>query len=150
MSNASVLQLRPTLTCRCRGQNYPQDCVTTCATTAAGVAHDNDSTKEKTPLTHAFATPILSTHEMSSPIPRESGESFASPVPSSPASQYPFPSSEPSRALPQRGSVRRQSTTSSIASIGGVLDTARGGQSTVAESGQNGWHTSYSATDRRH
>ena len=133
------LEFRRTLTGCCLAQKASCDRLATCTIVTRGVLHDDDFAGEWSTFTYAFATLTSSIHKMSSPIARESGESFASPVPSSPASQFPFPNSDPSRNIPQRGSVRRQSTTSSIASIGSVIDTARG-QSTIAESGQNGWH----------
>ena len=77
---------------------------------------------------------------MSSPAPGQSVENYGSPIGSSSSSQYPFPQID----VPQRpGSSgrynrRRGSTSSSVASIGGILDTATPGDDSIAEASNNG------------
>lgn len=77
---------------------------------------------------------------MSSPAPRRSVDNHGSPFTSPAASQYPFPQIE----TPQRPGTggrfnrRRGSTSSSITSIGGILDTAAAGSDSIAEAGNNG------------
>jgi vacuolar protein sorting-associated protein 54 len=70
--------------------------------------------------------------------PRESlRNAAASPAAQSPSTGYPFPSMDsPQRQRPPRGGVRRGSTASSIASIGGTLDTTSS-KKTIPELGQN-------------
>ena len=131
-----------------------------CKVTVQSVVDDNDFTGKSKTYTDAITTSKSPIHfailinssscKMSSPTPGESRESFASPVPASPASQYPFPIQDSTHAVPRRGSTQRQSTTSSVASIGGILDTAKGGQSTAAEVGQNGQHVPRSETYKYH
>ena len=93
------------------------------------------------PDAFAILHPLI--NKMSSPVRRGYGETFASPTASSPSSHSPFPTQEAGQALPssQRASLRRGSTASSIASIGGILDTAQSRQRPIAESGQNGTET---------
>lgn len=77
---------------------------------------------------------------MSSPAPRRSVDNHGSPISSPSSSQYPFPQID----IPQRPgssgrySRRRGSTSSSIASIRGILDTAKPGGDSIAEASNNG------------
>jgi hypothetical protein len=78
---------------------------------------------------------------MSSPTPRQSGDTFASPISASTPREFPFPqhsfSQRPSSSH-QRHPSRRGSTASSITSIGGMLDASQPRTGSIAESGQNG------------
>lgn len=85
---------------------------------------------------HAVSRPLA----MSSPAPGQSVENHGSPISSSSSGQYPFPQID----FPQRPgssgrySRRRGSTSSSVASIGGILDTATPGDDSIAEASNNG------------
>ncbi|CAI7601429.1 unnamed protein product [Penicillium glandicola] len=72
---------------------------------------------------------------MSSTSPRKSIDSLASGV-SSPSISYSTSQLESPRVAPQRFPLRRESTASSIVSIGGVLDSSNY-RGSIAESGQN-------------
>ncbi|ERF75831.1 hypothetical protein EPUS_01197 [Endocarpon pusillum Z07020] len=76
---------------------------------------------------------------MSSPDRQGLEQTFASPSPNASHSQFPFPRRESAQTLVSSDSkqLRKGSNTSSITSIGGVLDLSRSGQHSVAESGQN-------------
>ena len=67
---------------------------------------------------------------------RGSQDTFNSPTALSPATQYPFPLTDPPRRG-NRGNLRRGSTTSSISSIGGALDAGPKNQNAIPEVGQN-------------
>lgn len=77
---------------------------------------------------------------MSSPNRQDFDTTFASPSPNAASvSQFPFAQRESVKTVApsNRGQLRRESTASSIASIGGVLDSSRAGRNSVAGSGQN-------------
>ncbi|EXJ92127.1 hypothetical protein A1O3_00677 [Capronia epimyces CBS 606.96] len=73
---------------------------------------------------------------MASPVRPRSEETFASPVASSPSTAFPFPDVSKGPYGASRGGLRRGSTASSIASIGGALDTGSI-NTTITETGQN-------------
>ncbi|OJJ49005.1 hypothetical protein ASPZODRAFT_129374 [Penicilliopsis zonata CBS 506.65] len=73
---------------------------------------------------------------MSSASPRKSIDSIASGASTPSLSQYSVNQAESPRVAPQRYGLRRGSTASSIASIGGILDPSHN-YSSIAESGQN-------------
>ncbi|RAQ52520.1 GARP complex component (Vps54) [Aspergillus flavus] len=73
---------------------------------------------------------------MSSASPRKSIDSLASGASTPSLSQYSFNQLESPRVPPQRYPLRRGSTASSIASIGGILDSSNR-HGSIAESGQN-------------
>ena len=77
---------------------------------------------------------------MSSPAPRRPTDNLASPVANPSSSQYPFPHIDAANRPGSSGrhGRGRGSISSSITSIGGVLDTAAEGDFTIAESGNNG------------
>lgn len=66
-----------------------------------------------------------------------SQDSVVSPAAASPSIGYPFPYTPQNQQRPQRGSFRRGSTASSIASIGGALDTGASTRNAIPELGQN-------------
>jgi vacuolar protein sorting-associated protein 54 len=76
---------------------------------------------------------------MSSPNQQGLDETFASPTSTTSLSQFPFPRRESAQknTYSDKGHPRTGSAASSIASIGGVLDTGRGGRNSTTESGQN-------------
>jgi len=78
---------------------------------------------------------------MSSPGSSRSADYHASPFTSPSSSQYPFPQTEASQGPGSGGRYdrRRGSASSSITSIGGVLDTATQGDVGIAGAGNNGW-----------
>jgi hypothetical protein len=80
-------------------------------------------------------------HEMSPASPRKSVDSLASGASTPSLSQYSLNQLESPRVPAQRYPLRRGSTASSIASIGGILDSSSR-HGSIAESGQNGtlWH----------
>ncbi|KAK6373340.1 hypothetical protein LTS17_008360 [Exophiala oligosperma] len=73
---------------------------------------------------------------MASPIRPRAEASFVSPTASTPSGGYPFPDVSQRQHGP-RGTMRRGSTASSIASIGGALDTGSINHPTIAETSQN-------------
>lgn len=77
---------------------------------------------------------------MSSPAPRRSADNHGSPISSPSSSQYPFPQIDISQRPRSSGRYnrRRGSTSSSITSIGGILDTATTGADSIAEASNNG------------
>ena len=78
---------------------------------------------------------------MSSPAPRRSTDTLESPRSVISSNQYPFPQHDTSLRPVSKGysANRRASTASSVASIGGVLDTSSQGRAKpIAESGDNG------------
>ena len=78
---------------------------------------------------------------MSSPSTGQSVESLGSPRHTPSASQYPFPSYDIAQRPSSSGryGVRRDSTTGSITSIGGVLDSSTQNQNiSIVEAGNNG------------
>ena len=75
---------------------------------------------------------------MSSPIrPGSSQGTFGSPIASSPATEYPFPSISQRQYGAPRDHLQRISTSSSITSIGGTLDSASVKENAITEFGQN-------------
>ncbi|KAL9127819.1 MAG: hypothetical protein Q9217_003379 [Psora testacea] len=76
---------------------------------------------------------------MSSPAPRRSVDTYSSPYSSPSSNQYPFPqlSSLPTSTTSGRYGRRRGSSTSTVASIGGVLDTSAQNSDSIAEGGSN-------------
>ena len=83
---------------------------------------------------------------MSSPSLGQSGESLGSPRHTPSASQYPFPSYDLAQKPSSSGryGVSRDSTTGSITSIGGVLDSSTQNPNlSIAEAGNNGKHSSF-------
>lgn len=82
--------------------------------------------------------PVLSL-DMSTVSPRKSIDSLASGTSAQSASQFSNQLESP-RAPPQKYPLRRGSTASSIASIGGILDSPSHHHGSIAESGQNGMH----------
>jgi hypothetical protein len=79
----------------------------------------------------------LGLYAMSSMSPRKSIDSLASGTSTPSLSQFSLSQIESPRAPPQKFPLRRGSTASSIASIGGVLDPSQH-HGSIAESGQNG------------
>lgn len=67
----------------------------------------------------------------------ESQDTFDSPIAASPATGFPFPNVHQAQQRIQRGNYRRGSTASSIASIGGALDTGASSRNAIPELGQN-------------
>lgn len=74
---------------------------------------------------------------MSSASPRKSVDSLASGLSTPSLSQFSLNQIDSPRAPPQRYPLRRGSTASSLASIGGILDSAHPHEP-IAEAGQNG------------
>ncbi|KIX09623.1 uncharacterized protein Z518_00704 [Rhinocladiella mackenziei CBS 650.93] len=74
---------------------------------------------------------------MASPIRSGSQRTFTPPIATSPTTGYPFPDVVQRQHGGPRGDLRRGSTTSSITSIGGSLDTGPINNNTITEISQN-------------
>ncbi|ETI24740.1 hypothetical protein G647_04110 [Cladophialophora carrionii CBS 160.54] len=75
---------------------------------------------------------------MASPMrPGSSQSSVGSPVVTSPMTEYPFPTTPQRRLGGPRNDLQRISTSSSVTSIGGTLDSASGKENAIPEFGQN-------------
>src|ERR1700742_3771341 len=75
---------------------------------------------------------------MASPIrPGSSQGTVGSPIAASPATEYPFPNISQRQYGGPRNDLRRISTSSSITSIGGTLDSASVKENAITETGQN-------------